>query len=325
MKAIRVHEFGGPEVLRVEEVPTPEPGPGEVLVRMHAIGVNPVETYIRAGTYTYKPALPYAPGNDGAGVVEQVGPDVNQFKPGDRVYTAGSLSGTYAEFALCRAEQVHPLPANVSFAQGAAMGTPYATAYRGLFQRAKAKPGETLLVHGASGGVGTAAVQLARARGLRVLGTAGSDEGRKLAREQGAHEVFDHRAPDQFEQIMKATAGRGVDVIVELLANVNLGKDLTILAKGGRVAIIGSRGRVEIDPRDAMQRDVDLRAMTMPNTPPAELASIHAALVAGLENGTLRPVIGKEFPLAEAAQAHRAVMEPGAFGKIVLGTESVHV
>src|SRR2546429_4365094 len=146
MKAIRVHEFGGPEVLRVEEVPTPEPGPGEVLVRMHAIGVNPVETYIRAGTYAYKPALPYAPGDDGAGVVEQVGPDVNQFKPGDRVYTAGSLSGTYAEFALCRAEQVHPLPANVSFAQGAAMGTPYATAYRGLFQRAKAKPGETLLV-----------------------------------------------------------------------------------------------------------------------------------------------------------------------------------
>jgi len=173
-------------------------------------------------------------------------------------------------------------------------------------------------VHGASGGVGTAAVQLARARGLRVFGTAGSDEGRKLAREQGAHEVFDHHAPDHFEQIMNATGGRGVDVIVELLANENLGKDLTILAKGGRVAIIGSRGRVEIDPRDAMQRDVDLRGMVMPNTPPAELASIHAALVAGLENGTLRPVIGKEFPLADAAQAHQAVMELGALGKIVL-------
>src|SRR5437016_8808781 len=318
MKAIRVHEFGGPEVLRVEEVPTPEPGPGEVLVRMHAIGVNPVETYIRAGTYAYKPALPYAPGNDGAGVVEQVGQDVNQFKPGDRVYTAGSLSGTYAEFALCKAKQVHPLPENVSFAQGAAMGTPYATAYRGLFQRADAKPGETVLVHGASGGVGTAAVQLACARGLRVFGTAGSDEGRKLAREQGAHEVFDHRAPDHFIQIMKATTGRGVDVIVELLANVNLGKDLTILAKGGRVAIVGSRGRVEINPRDAMQHDVDLRGMVMPNTHPADLASIHAALVAALENGTLRPVIGTESLLSAAAEAHRAVMEPGAFGKIVL-------
>ena len=318
MKAIRVNEFGGPEVFRLEEVVTPEPAPGQVLVRMHAVGVNPVETYIRAGTYARLPALPYTPGNDGAGVVEQIGDSVTEFKPGDHVYTAGSLSGTYAEFALCRTDQVHRLPENASFAQGAAMGTPYATAYRGLFQRAEAKPGETVLVHGASGGVGTAAVQLARARGLRVLGTAGSDEGRKLAREQGAHEVFDHRAPDHFEQIMNATNERGVDVIVELLANVNLGKDLTILAKGGRVAIVGSRGRVEIDPRDTMQRDVDLRGMVLPNTPPAEMASIHAALVAGLENGTLCPVIGKEFPLAEAAQAHRAVTESRALGKIVL-------
>src|SRR6266496_146350 len=186
MKAIRVHEFGGPEVLRLEEVPTPRPGPGEVLVRIHAIGVNPVETYIRAGTYARLPALPYTPGNDGAGVVEEIGSDVNEFKPGDRVYTGGSLAGsTYAEFTLCKTAQVHPLPENVSFAQGAAMGTPYATAYRGLFQRADAKPGETVLVHGASGGVGTAAVQLARACGLRVFGTAGSDQGRKLAREQG--------------------------------------------------------------------------------------------------------------------------------------------
>ena len=320
MKAIRVNEFGGPEVLRLEEVVTQQPTPGQVLIRMHAIGVNPVETYIRAGTYARLPALPYTPGNDGAGVVEQIGDSVTEFKPGDHVYTAGSLSGTYAELALCRTDQVHRLPENTSFAQGAAMGTPYATAYRGLFQRAEAKPGETVLVHGASGGVGTAAVQLARARGLRVLGTAGSDEGRKLVREQGAHEVFDHRAPDHFEQIMNATNERGVDVIVELLANVNLGKDLTILAKGGRVAIVGSRGRVEIDPRDTMQRDVDLRGMVLPNTPPAEMASIHAALVAGLENGTLRPVIGKEFPLAAAVQAHRAVTESRALGKIVLVT-----
>ena len=318
MKAIRVHEFGGPEVLRQEEVPTPQPGAGEVLVRMQAAGVNPVETYIRAGKYARLPELPYTPGNDGAGVVEQVGADVTDFKIGDRVYIAGSLSGTYAEFALCKKEQVHPLPANVSFAQGAAMGTPYATAYRGLLQRGGAKSGETVLVHGASGGVGTAAVQLARAHGLRVLGTAGSDDGIKLARQQGAHEVFDHRTPDHFEQIMKATGGHGVDVIVEMLANVNLGKDLTILAKGGRVVIIGSRGPVEINPRDTMQRDADVRGMILPNTPPAELARIHAELVAGLENGTLHPVIGKEFPLAEAAQAHRAVMEPGALGKIVL-------
>lgn len=322
MKAIRVHEFGGPEVLQLEQVPTPKPGLGEVLVRMHATGVNPVETYIRAGTYARLPELPYTPGNDGAGVVEQVGTGVTEFKPGDRVYTAGSISGTYAEFALCKREQVYPLPTNVSFAQGAAVGTPYATAYCGLVQRGDAKPGEMVLVHGASGGVGTAAVQLARAHGLRVFGTAGSDEGLKLAREQGAHEVFDHRAPEHFEQVMKATGGHGVDVILEMLANVNLGKDLTILAKGGRVVIIGSRGPVEINPRDTMQRDADVRGMILPNTPPAQMASIHAALVAGLENGTLRPVIGKEFSMADAADAHRAVMEPGALGKIVLRTES---
>jgi len=162
-----------PEVLRLEEVPTPRPGNGQVLVRMHAIGVNPVDTYIRSGSYPQKPALPYTPGNDGAGVVDQIGKDVTRFKSGDRVYIARSISGTYAEFALCDESQVHPLPPNVSFAQGAAMGTPYATAYRGLFQRAQAKPGEAVLIHGASGGVGTATVQLARARGLRVFGTAG--------------------------------------------------------------------------------------------------------------------------------------------------------
>ena len=322
MKAIRVHEFGGPEVLRLEEVPTPQPGPGQVLVRIRGVGVNPVETYIRAGKYARLPQLPYTPGNDGAGVVEQVGADVTEFKAGDRAYTSGSMSGTYGEFGLCKKEQAHPLPQNVSFAQGACIGTPYATAYRGLLQRAVSEPGETVLVHGASGGVGTAAVQLARAHGLRVLGTAGSDEGLKLAREQGAHEVFDHRAPEHFEQVMKATGGHGVDVIVEMLANVNLGNDLTILAKDGRVVIIGSRGPVEIDPRNTMQRDADVRGMILPNTPPAEMASIHAALVVGLENGTLRPVIGKEFPLAEAAQAHRAVMEPGALGKIVLIPQS---
>jgi NADPH2:quinone reductase len=322
MKAVRVHEFGGPEVLQSEDMETPKPGPSEVLVRIHAAGVNPVETYIRAGTYARLPELPYTPGNDGAGVVEQVGADVTEFKAGDRVYIAGTLTGTYAEFALCKKEQVHPLPTNVSFAQGAAIGTPYATAYRGLLQRAVAKPGETVLVHGASGAVGTAAVQLARTGGLLVFGTAGSDQGLKLAREQGAHEVFDHHAPEHFEQIMKATGGRGVDVIMEMLANVNLGNDLTILAKGGRVVIIGSRGPVEINPRNTMQRDADVRGMILPNTPPQEMASIHAALVAGLENGTLRPLIGKEFALAEAAEAHRAVMKPGALGKIVLRTES---
>ena len=322
MKAIRVEQFGEPEVMKLLEVPQPKPGPGQVLVRIHAVGVNPVETYIRAGTYARKPALPFTPGNDGAGVIEDVGPllpgESARFRSGDRVYTAGSLSGTYAELALCNTAQVHPLPEPASFAQGAALGTPYATAYRGLWQRAKARPNETVLVHGASGGVGTAAVQLARAGGLHVFGTAGTERGRTLVMEQGAHAVFDHGAEGYLAEIMKATSGRGIDVILEMAAHVNLAKDLTILASRGRVVVIGNRGRVEIDARDTMSRDADIRGMVLPNTPATEMASIHAALVAGLENGALRPVIGKELPLSEASQAHRAVMEPGAFGKIVL-------
>lgn len=320
MKAIRVEQFGEPEVMKLVEMPVPSPGAGEVLVRVHAVGVNPVETYIRAGTYARKPELPYTPGNDGAGVVEKVGEGVTAFREGDRVYLAGSITGTYAQFALCEIAQVHALPANSSFADGAALGTAYATAYRALLQRGAARPGETVLVHGASGGVGTAAVQLARAHGMHVLGTAGTEQGRELVREQGAHEVFDHRASDYIEQVMSATAARGVDVILEMLANVNLDKDLTMLAPRGRVVVIGNRGRVEIDPRAAMGRDADIRAMALPMTPPAELASLHAALTAGLENGTLRPVIGREMPLAEAAQAHRALLENGARGKIVLRT-----
>jgi NADPH2:quinone reductase len=304
--------------MKLVELPRPQTGPGQVLVRVEAIGVNPVEVYIRAGTYPRKPNLPYTPGHDTAGVVEEVGDEVSSFRSGDRVYTSGSISGAYAEFTLCESTHVHPLPANASFAQGAAMGTPYGTAFRGLIQRAQAKAGETVLVHGASGGVGTAAVQIARAYGLRVFGTGGTERGRDLIREQGAHEVFDHGAPDYLAQIMRATADRGVDIVLEMLANVNLGKDLTILAPRGRVVVIGNRGRVEIDAREAMGRDADIRGMALPNTPPEQMRGIHAALVAGLENGTLRPIIGKELPLAEAAEAHRAVMEPGAFGKIVL-------
>jgi NADPH:quinone reductase len=318
MKAIRVHEFGGPEVMRLEEVTDPLPGSDQVLVRVAAAGVNPVDVYIRTGQHAVKPALPFTPGTDAAGIVEAVGMNVRRISVGDRVYTAGTLSGAYAELALCDASQIHRLPPSVTFAQGAAVNVPYATAHRGLFGRAMAAPGESVLVHGASGGVGIAAVQLARAAGLQVIGTGGTEEGRRLVTEQGAHHVLDHHAPDYLEQLMKLTEGSGVDVILEMLANVNLGRDLTVLARGGRVVVIGNRGTVEINPRDAMGRDASILAMSLMNTPPAELQGAHAALIAGLENGTLRPVVGQEMPLMEAPRAHEAVMQPGAYGKIVL-------
>jgi NADPH2:quinone reductase len=318
MRAIRVYEFGGPEVLRLEKVPDPRPGLGQVLVCVHAAGVNPVDTYIRAGWYPVKPSLPYTPGADAAGVVAEVSSDVKGLKAGDRVYTAGTLSGAYAEMMLCSASQVHPLPERISYAQGAGVSIPYGTAYRALFQRARAAPGETVLVHGASGGVGIAAVQMARAAGLTVIGTAGTDQGRRLVADEGAHHVVDHRAPEYLEQILQPTGGRGVDVILEMLANVNLGKDLGLLARGGRVVVIGSRGTVEIDPRATMGRNSSILGMSLLNAPEPEMARIHAALFAGLENGTMRPVVGREMPLADAARAHQTVMEPGAYGKIVL-------
>src|SRR5581483_3165929 len=295
MKAIRVREFGPPEVMKLEEVADLTPGAGQVLVRVKAAGVNPVDTYIRSGTYALKPSLPYTPGMDGAGTVEAVGPGVSGVQPGDRVYIAGSASGTYAELALCEPWQVQPLPERVTFAQGAAVYVAYATAYRALFIRARAQAGETVLVHGASGGVGIAAVQIARAAGLKVIGTGGSEKGRRLVAEQGAHHVLDHRAAGYLDDVMKLTEGRGVDLVLEMLANVNLGKDLTLLARGGRVVVIGSRGTVEIDPRATMSREASILGMTLLNASRQELASIHAAIVAGLENGTLNPVVGREF------------------------------
>ncbi len=318
MKAIRVKEFGPPEVLKLEDVPELKPAPSEVVVRIHAAGINPVESYIRAGTYARKPSLPYTPGTDGAGTVEATGKDAKRFAPGARVYIAGSLSGTYAEQALSDESNVFPLPAHVSFAQGAALGVPYGTAYRALFQRAAARPGETVFIHGASGGVGIAATQLARAAGLRVVGTAGTEAGRALVKAEGAHEVLDHTSPDHFDKALSLTAGRGYDVIIELAANVNLARDLTILAHGGRAVSVGNQGSIEINPREIMSRDAAILGMSLWNVSNVDLQSIHAALAAGLENKSLRPVIAKEFPLADAARAHHALHEGGSLGKIVL-------
>ncbi len=318
MKAILVREFGGPEVLKLEEVPTPKPPAGQVLVRVHAAGVNPYDTYMRAGSYAVKPQLPYTPGSDGAGVVEAVGDGVKEVKPGDRVYTAKTVTGAYAQYALALEEQVHALPDKISFGQGAGVWVPYGTAYHALYHSAQAHASETVLVHGASGGVGSAAVQMARAMGLTVFGTAGTQKGLDLVTREGAHHVFDHRKAGYQEEIIKAAGGRGVDIILEMLANVNLAHDLRLLAIRGRVIVIGNRGEVTINPRELMGHRASIRAFTLWAITPAEETEIHAGLIAGLENGTLRPVVGKEMPLAEAARAHKEILEPGAAGKIVL-------
>lgn len=318
MKAIRISAFGGPEVMQLAEVPDPQPGPGQVLVRIFAAGVNPVETYIRAGTYAKLPELPCGIGSDGAGTVEAVGAGVENVKPGQRVWMHGSLSGSYAELATAEAARVHPLPAGVTFEQGAALGIPCSTAYRALFQRGGAKAGETVLVHGATGGVGVAAVQFAKAAGLRVLATGGTEAGRAVLKKNGADAVFDHTAVKYEEAICAVAGSKGVEVIIEMLANVNLARDLSLLGKGGRVVVVGNRGSIEINPRDLMLRDADVRGVMVSNTPPTELADCHAAINAELAGGRLRPVIGQVFQLANAAEAHKAVLAAGHRGKIVL-------
>jgi len=308
--------------MRLETGPEPTPGPSQVLVRLRAVGVNAVDTYIRAGKYGTLPTLPFTPGADAAGTIESVGPEVLEWRVGDRVYIGGTQAGralgAYAEVAISDRRQVHRLNERVSFEQGAAVNIPYATAYRALVHKAHAQPGEAVLIHGASGGVGIAAAQLAMALGLRVIATAGSETGLQIVREQGVPVVLDHRQANYLAPVADVTGGRGVDLILEMLANVNLARDLTLLAKNGRVIVIGNRGTIEIDPREIMRREASVTGVFLFNAPPEELLSIHAALEAGLANGTLRPVIGQQFALADAARAHTAVLQPGACGKIVL-------
>ena len=324
MKAIRVEAFGGPQVLQLKEVPIPKPADKQVLMKVKSVGVNPVETYIRAGAYANKPSLPFTPGKDCAGIVEAVGSDVSQFKPGDRVFTAVAVTGSYAEYTVVECDSVHDLSSLLSFQQGAALGTPYLTAYRGLFHKGGAKPGETVLVHGASGGVGIAAVQLAKIRGLTVIGTAGTDEGMECVKKAGAHFVFNHRQTDYMKQIVEvANGGTGPDLIFENAAHINLGKDLEILAPFGRVIVVGSRGPIQVNPRDTMRNESSVIGVMLFKATKEELKESHAAIQSGMEAGWLRPIVGKEFTLGQAAAAHEEIISgSGALGKLVLNVDN---
>lgn len=317
MRAVVVSEFGGPEVLQVVDRTLPALSAGEVLVSVRAVGVNPVETYIRAGTYPILPELPYTPGGNVAGVIEACGPDVDIFNIGDRVYSAQTVSGAYAEKAICRADTVFGLPETLSYSQGTALGVPAATAWRGLFIRGGARAGERLLVHGASGSVGQAAVQLGKAAGLRVFGTAGSEKGCALVEQLGA-EAIDHSGSNYDQKLLEQTGGEGFDLILEMLANKNLEMDLNLLAPSGRVVIIGSRGRIEIDPRATMGKETDIRGLALFNATKEEMVQTHKGLADAMAAGSLSPGVSQELRLVDASLAHERVMQDGNGGKIVL-------
>lgn len=321
MKTILAHEFGGPEVLKYEEIADPLPGPGEVVIDMKAAGINPADTYMRGGAYAIVPPLPYTPGGDAAGTVSAVGDGVTSVSVGDAVFAGTAMgfnmTGCYAEKIVRPATDVLPIPEGVSFAQAAALGVPYATAHYGLFARGGAKAGETVFIHGASGSVGTAAIQLAKRAGMTVIGSAGTARGLELVRTEGADHAVDHTADGYIEQVREMSSG-GPQIILEMLANVNLASDLELVAKYGRIIVIGNRGEITINPRLTMMKELDVRGLALFNGSPDEMKSIMADLISGLQDRSLRPVIGREMPLAEAAAGHIAVLEPGAHGKIVL-------
>src|SRR5579883_2681089 len=301
MKAIVIHQFGTPEVMQLEEVPDPIVKEGQVLIRIHASGVNPLDTYLRSGIKVgdYTPTLPYTPGNDAAGIVEAVGEGVTNVNIGDRVY-AQPLTGSYAELALCDAKKVYPLPAKISFAGGTCINVPCRTAYYSLFKLAHAAPGEMVLVHGASGSVGSAAVQVAVEGGLRVIGTAGSEAGIELVKNLGAHYVFNHRDPNYLNQIREVASG--IDVILEMAASANLTKHISLMNPGGRIVGLG----------------ISIIGFRLSLIDEKTNEHIHAALYRSLENGSLNPIVDQEILLAEAPRAHYAIEKSGSLGRICL-------
>ncbi|KAK4019592.1 quinone oxidoreductase isoform X1 [Daphnia magna] len=320
MKAVRVHTFGGPEVLKVEtDVPIPVHTESQVLIRVGSAGVNPVDTYIRMGLFAQLPTLPYIPGRDGAGTIEKIGSEVDNLKVGDRVFFSGA-SGSYAEYVACESRSVFHLADRLSFAQGAALGVPYFTAYRAIFIKGKAKAGDRLLVHGASGAVGLAACQIAKAHGMTVVGTAGSPQGMELVKNNGAHLVFNHREKGYLEQAAEAVGGDGFDVIIENASDINLGPDLTVIGPGARVVIVGNRGNVEISPRFLMTEEASIVGCALFRSTPEEWRQTAASVVAGVEMGFLTPFIDKEYPMETVQEAHAHVLshEGGSRGKLVL-------
>lgn len=327
-QAIVAESFGGPEVMKVGEKSLPTLGEQEVLVQVRAAGINPSDTYMRLGphgpwavTPHLIPTPPFTPGKDGAGTVLQIGRGVEGFAVGQRVYLNGSITGTYASMAICAAASVHLLPDEVSFAQGACVGVPCATAYHALKNRANISAGQRIFIHGASGGVGLAAVQLAKDFGCFVVGTAGSDPGLEAVQKSGADAALNHRE-DGYMQKAKELAPDGFDVILEMAAHANLPSDFKIAGKRSCICIIGSKAQeVGFNPRLTMPLEVDIRGVFLGSASPEEKTKMKAGLYDAMQRGVLKPVVGMELDLADAPKAHVEVMNPssgGALGNIVL-------
>lgn len=322
MKAVRIHEYGGPEVLLYEEVPKPEPGPAQILVKVAAATVNPVDVAVREDRFPTPRQPPKILGSDGAGVVEQTGAEVTSVEIGERVAFSGlgiGSEGSYAEYAVIAETQVVHLPEELSFTDAAAIGMAFPAAYYALVTRGALREGETVLVQGAAGGVGSASVQLAKALGARVLATASGPDAADLVLSLGAEAVIDFRTEDVPERVLELTGGRGVDLIHELVLSANLPMDVGMVAKGGRIVGTGQGPGPDatVPIGAAIAKDASVLFMNLNNAGRAGVAAIATEVADMVVAGKVRPVIGAELPLAEARRAHE-MLARSHLGKIVL-------
>ncbi|XP_066908784.1 zeta-crystallin [Halyomorpha halys] len=329
MKAVLLKEYGSPDVLKLDRVPIPNKGNSEVLVKVQAAGINPVDLYMREGAFMSLPPLPTILGKEVSGIVEEVGPDVKLFKIGDRVACCLPRDGGYAEYVTCNEKYLIPLSDKLTFPQGATLYVAYFVAYRALLTKCRIKKGEHLLVHGGSGGVGIAAIQIAKSKGLKVSATAGTAKGLEMMKAIGADQVFNHKEKGYLLKMYASTGGKGYDIILENCADINLAKDFDILSVNGRIAVVGTKGQIRqapdkpklisINPRSLIYTEGKIHGINLVRMTEEEFNEARTTVVNGVEEGWLKPIIGKEYALNQAPLAHKQLLSEniGSRGKIV--------
>ncbi len=320
MKAILFEKIGGPEVMKIAEVPKPEVKPGMVLIKIRAAGINFADTLFRQGQYVMQPKFPDTPGFEGAGVIEAVGDGVTNLKPGQRVAAMGSKM--YAEYALAPAAQVIAIPESMSFEDGAAFPIQVLTAWHMIHTAHKTERGQTVLVHSAAGGVGVVAIQIAKAAGARVIGTVSSDEKITLVKQHGADEVVNYVTHDFAAEANRITGGRGVDLILDAVGATTMDKGLTCLAPFGHLILYGRAGGPP-EPLNVFrlfEKSIKVSGFvlnTVMTVPDAMRRGIEESLRL-IADKKVKIVVGKSFPLAQAVEAHRFMESRQSTGKLVL-------
>lgn len=325
MRAVDIREPGAPEVLEEVSMPIPEARESEVLISVRAAGVNRPDVLQRLGMYPVPVDADPLPGLEVAGEVIALGENASRWKPGDKVM-ALCHGGGYAEY--CRVNENHclPVPGNLSFVEAAAVPETFFTVWYNVFMRANLEPGETMLVHGGSSGIGTTAIQLARAAGAAVITTAGSDEKCQFCTELGASHALNYRTDDWEQAVGELTDGRGVDVVLDMVAGPYMQKNMNVLGRDGRYVIIAflQGSKAELDLRQVLGKRLTITGSTLRPQTSEEKAQIAAALQARvlplLESGEVKPIIDSTFPLADAAKAHALMESSRHMGKIVLTT-----